>query len=959
MDSKRLNIFYQNVRGLRTKCLDLYNNILLHDFDIILITESWLQSDILDGEICDSRYEVFRCDRNLEVTGKRAGGGVVCCVRRELSAVSLSDWQSNSLYECICFKISARALGTSVDLIVVLSYMPPDAFNLPNCLDNYLINFNTIHDKYKNVNYLLVGDFNLPCLSWSGDGWSLTHMGSSLIQDRACAFVENLSLLGLTQHNYTLNHCDNTLDLCFSNLPLEVSATDGLTRIDTFHPPLNIDILDLHIKSFITNKICRYNFRKCDYELLNKYLSDINWDQLLSGIDGIDNAIDLFYEKLNECISLFVPLISHVNKSYPIWYTRSLIKIIHEKNKLHKKWKLFKNPRDYDEFKLLRDRQQRVQGQCFDKFTRNAEHNIRKAPKYFWNYIKSKRGSSAYPRQFTLGSTKYNNGQEICSAFNNFFDSVFNSNQSSSQSDHLSHPNNYYACNTISRITVSKETVFRHLSNLDKNKGAGCDGIPPVFWSSCAKSLSLPIALLFQQSLDYCTFPSLWKRAYVIPVHKKGSKSKIENYRPISILNCVAKVFEKIIVENIYPVISLGIPDSQHGFMQRRSTVSNLACFTDYVLGEMENGGQVDVVYTDFEKAFDRVDHVILLRKLYALGIHGDLLRWIKSYLSNRSQAVVLGGFKSDFISIPSGVPQGSHLGPSFYNAFIFDIIDHIKHSHHILYADDKKIYTTINSLSDCILLQDDLNSLFNYYTKNSITVSINKCQSISFTRKRNPITYQYNFNGVAIERVRVVRDLGILLDSEMSMRQHIDATCSRSFRNLGFVLRSCQPFKSLLSFKIVYFAYVRSLLEYGSQIWSPCYTIHKNNLERVQKKFLDYLNFKFHHCSQDYQQNCRTYNLLTLQERRILLDMGLLFDILRGRADCPILLSSIKFNVPKKRTRHTTLFCTPFHSTNYGKNGVISRLLDTYNKHFNTVDLFIGSKNNFKNRIIHTLLSS
>lgn len=781
MDSKRLNIFYQNVRGLRTKSLDLYNNILLHDYDIILITESWLQSDILDGEICDNRYEILRCDRNLDVTGKRTGGGVVCCVRRELCAVSLSDWQYNPHYECICFKISARALGTLADLIVVLSYMPPDAFSLPFSLSNYFNNFNTVYDKYKDANYLLVGDFNLPCLSWSRDGWSFTNMGSSLIQDRACTFVEDLSLLGLTQYNYTLNHCDNTLDLCFSNLLLEVSATDGLTRIDKFHPPLDIDIVDLYINSFITNKICRYNFRKCDYETVNKYLSDIKWDQLLSFTDDIDDAIDLFYEKINECIALFVPLISQDNVSYPVWYTRSLIKIIREKNKLHRKWKLFKNPRDYDEFKLLRDRQQRVQGQCFDNFTRNAEHNIKKAPKYFWSYIKSKKGSSVYPRQFTLGSTKYNNGQEICSAFNNFFDSVFNRNQPSSQIVPQSQTSNYHACDTVSSITVSKDMVFKHLSDLDKNKGAGCDGIPPVFWSSCAKSLTHPIALLFQQSLNNCLFPSLWKKAYVIPIHKKGSKSKIDNYRPISILNCVAKVFEQIIVKNIYPVISLGIPESQHGFIHRRSTVLNLACFTEYVIGEMENGGQVDVVYTDFEKAFDRVDHVILLRKLYALGIHGDLLRWIESYLANRSQAVVLGGFKSDFISIPSGVPQGSHLGPLFYNAYIFDIIDHIRHSHHILYADDKKIFMTINSFSDCISLQEDLNSLFNYYTKNNITVSIKKCQSISFTRKRNPIIYHYSFNGVAIERVKIVRDLGILLDSEMSMRQHIDASCSFS----------------------------------------------------------------------------------------------------------------------------------------------------------------------------------
>jgi ribonucleases P/MRP protein subunit RPP40 len=221
----------------------------------------------------------------------------------------------------------------------------------------------------------------------------------------------------------------------------------------------------------------------------------------------------------------------------------------------------------------------------------------------------------------------------------------------------------------------------------------------------------------------------------------------------------------------------------------------------------MDKGIQVDVVYTDFEKAFDRVDHVILLHKLLCLGIHGDLLRWIQSSLSNSSQAVVLGGFRSDFVSIPSGVPQGSHLGPLFYSAYIFDIGKHINHSNYILYADDKKIYRCIRNTNDSTLLQQDLDLLYNYYHLNNITISVGKCQCISFTRKKKPIIHTYNFNGAVIERVNVVRDLGVLLDSEMSMRDHINAISSRAFRNLGFVMRTCRPFRSVLCLKAKLFS--------------------------------------------------------------------------------------------------------------------------------------------------------
>lgn len=954
MSTNALKVFYQNVRGLRTKCVELFNNILLYDYDIILITETWLQNDILDSELCDGRYDVFRSDRDIpnNIAGKQGGGGVLCCVRRELCAVLQADWMTSD-FEAVCLTIFSRTLGANANLNIILSYMSPDSEYLSTFIMNYYSYFKQIYDNNSDDYYLLVGDFNLPCLRWDSEGWTVAHIGSTVLQNTACNFVEDLSIMGLNQFNFIHNRCNNILDLCFSNLNLSVTSTNPLTKIDSLHPPLFIEMTDIYTKPLCENKITRFNFYKGNYSEINKHLLNINWDQLFLSTTSVDDAVDIFYNKIHECAQLYIPVTLHKNNHYPKWYSRSLIKIIREKSRIHKKWKKYHNPRDYDEFKILRTRQHLIQKQCFDVFTRNAESIIKTNPKYFWTYVKSKRGGSSYPRHFTLGSSNYTDGQEICSAFNTFFESVFTKNSSISPAYAESLSNDHVLFNdSISDVLITQDMVQKYLCRLDKSKGAGADGIPPFFLSSCAESLSYPISLLFKLSLKQNVFPLLWKQAYIIPIHKKGSKSRIDNYRPISILNAVSKVFEKIVFDHIYPIISIGIPQAQHGFMQRRSTVSNLACFTNHVLGQMENGGQVDVVYTDFEKAFDRVDHVILLTKLQCLGIHGDLLRWVKSYLSNRSQAVVMGGYRSDYVVISSGVPQGSHLGPLFYNAYIFDICKYIKHSNYILYADDKKIYMRIKSFNDSILLQNDLDLLFNYYHLNNITISINKCQCITFTRKKHPIVYPYNFNGTVIERVNVVRDLGVLLDSEMSMREHIDAISSRSFRNLGFVMRTCQPFRSIHSLKVVYFAYVRCLLEYASPIWSPYYKIHTNNIEKIQKRFISHLNYKFKRSNSDYKHNCRLYDLLTLAERRSLLDMGLLYDLLHNRMDCPELLASISFNVPKKRTRHTTLFHSPFHVTNYGRNNVISRLIKTYNDIFSGVDIFIGTKLSFKRKL-------
>lgn len=393
----------------------------------------------------------------------------------------------------------------------------------------------------------------------------------------------------------------------------------------------------------------------------------------------------------------------------------------------------------------------------------------------------------------------------------------------------------------------------------------------------------------------------------------------------------------------------------QHGFLKQRSTTTNLAEFTQFVLRNMEGGGQVDVIYTDFEKAFDRVDHIILLTKLETLGIHGDLLRWVKSYLSNRSQAVVVGGFKSDYIKIPSGIPQGSHLGPLFYNAYIFDINKCFKSCSHLLYADDKKIFYKITNQQDCKFLQETLNMLSEYYSSNKIIVNVPKCQQISFSRKHNPLNFQYTINGIPIEKVSVIRDLGVTLDSKLSMAEHIDVITNKAYRNLGFVIRTCKPFNDPACLKSVYYAYVRSVLEYASNIWSPNYIIYKEKIERIQRLFVKHLNYRSK-IYLDYRSSCNRHHLLPLDDRRTLLDMMLLYNIINAGVDSPTLLASINVNAPRKRTRHTSLFSPAFQNTNYAKNAPINRICSTYNKRFSSVDILNTSKSSFRKEVVQLL---
>ena len=192
-----------------------------------------------------------------------------------------------------------------------------------------------------------------------------------------------------------------------------------------------------------------------------------------------------------------------------------------------------------------------------------------------------------------------------------------------------------------------------------------------------------------------------------MPIYKKSDKTDVSNYRPISILNVIPKLFEKIVTDYIKKKMRYILSNSQHGFVDRRSTSTNLVTFKSFLADAMEKGNQVDAIYTDFSKAFDSVSHKIHFTKLKRLGFGSSILRWIASYLSNRQQFVaIVNGADSDFISVPSGVPQGSHFGLLLSLLFINNLPDRLSYSEIILYADDAKFCKIVESPEDALFLQ-------------------------------------------------------------------------------------------------------------------------------------------------------------------------------------------------------------------------------------------------------------
>ena len=269
-------------------------------------------------------------------------------------------------------------------------------------------------------------------------------------------------------------------------------------------------------------------------------------------------------------------------------------------------------------------------------------------------------------------------------------------------------------------------------------------------------------------------------------------------------------------IPHIYPVLS----DSQHGFIKQRSTSTNLFMYTHEIASHLDVGGQVDAIYTDFAKAFDRVDHGLLLCKLQSLHLPPTLISWFSTYLLNRPHIVSYQGQKSFVYHSTSGIPQGSNLGPLLFLIFINDAPFAITHSSCLLYADDLKIYRPVLCHNDSLLLQEDLDGLTTWCELNNLFLNIKKCQIISFSRRQQLETYDYHINGQPLMRSDSVKDLGVWYDSKLSFNKHVLPITSSSLKILGLITRCSRNFSKVSTIITLFNLYVGSKLEYFFVIW-------------------------------------------------------------------------------------------------------------------------------------------
>ena len=389
--------------------------------------------------------------------------------------------------------------------------------------------------------------------------------------------------------------------------------------------------------------------------------------------------------------------------------------------------------------------------------------------KSFWKYIKARKQDTMGIGTLKSGVSIADTPLEKANMLNNQFTSVFTKENQEYIPDKGPSP-----FKPMDKITITDAGVTKCINRLNEKKASGPDKIPITILKKTAIAITPVLSFIFQQSLDTGEIPQDWKNANVVPIFKKGDRTKPENYRPVSLTAVISKMLEHIIVSQIMDHLDRQniLHENQHGFRAKRSCESQLLMTSDDIARQLNQGNQVDMAILDFSKAFDKVPHIRLSNKLHYYGIQGSTRIWIDNFLSNRQQQVVVDNATSITTQVTSGVPQGTVLGPCLFLIYINDIGDYVTSTIR-LFADDCVLYRPVTNNTDNKQLQEDLNKLVNWSNTWQMEFNVKKCAIMQFTNTSKKKPYEYTMKGELLDIVQHHPYLGVELSDTTLQHTH------------------------------------------------------------------------------------------------------------------------------------------------------------------------------------------
>ena len=617
----------------------------------------------------------------------------------------------------------------------------------------------------------------------------------------------------------------------------------------------------------------------------------------------VDDILADFTSKLEETIEKNVPTKMLKSRQKPPWITAEIGKLLRKQRSLFEKQKgsayasrasqHYRSMKAYTQKTIRRAYWQYVEGIVSGEEEGKGNPT---ADKKFWKFIKHQRQDPQGVAPLKKEGKLVDDAVGKANILNDQFQSVFSPRNPLSLKSLCTKACNFVkpsgepsATPQMPPIEITEEGVLKQLQKLNPHKAAGPDKLKPIVLRELAEVIAPMVTRIFRASLKQGKTPGRWREAHVTPVYKKGEKYKAVNYRPVSLTCILCKQMEHIIASNIMRHLNQNnlLYDKQHGFRSKLSCETQLIEFSSDVLKTVQDRKQCDTIVMDFSKAFDKVSHDRLVYKLDRAGIDPRTRDWIKSFLSDRSQKVVIDGEESQSVPVTSGVPQGSVLGPILFLMFIDDLPHYTKHSQVRLFADDTIVYLTISSIDDCHNLQDDLKSLEQWEQDWLMEFHPAKCNVLRITKKKTRISYPYTLHGQVLEEVSSAKYLGITISNDITWTKHIEKTTSKANSKLGFLKRNLKVKDQKLKEK-AYKAIVRPTLEYCSTVWDPHSQQQSRSIEKVQRRAARWVTGRYHNTS-SVTDMTNDLGWRDLAQRRADSRLTMLYKITRGLVDIPI----------------------------------------------------------------------
>ena len=878
--------------------------------DLIIVTETWCNQSINNAMLNIPGYNIdpdLRCDR-LDTTNG-IGGGIIIYVRDGLTVLYNDDIKSSFNQYCR-FNVKLGQTNKYVELIAVYRSPNSDSENdsklcelIENCSEHCII----------------VGDFNFPKIDWISK--SADNKGKDLL--RICEEKHLDQLVDFKTHIK-----GNILDLVLTNTEnvINIRSVGRLGKSD--HEMLFIETSFQKQMARTTQLIP--NWRKADIDKMKQKMNHIDWTQELENLD-VEASWVCFRDKINKITAECVPMMKRRSETRPIWMDQTTLRSARRKHHLWKRYKETNSYRLLEEYRVQQKKAQKDIRRAKRKFERKISKNTGRGNRQFNSYIRNKTKSRSTIGPLNDGSgAKITDDEGMADILNRFFSSVF-TNEGTGPIPTL---DEIPCLEKIDTVNFELSDICEKINKLKPSCSPGPDRISARMLQSMDREIAVPLKMIFTKSMSENQVPEDWRRANITPIFKKGLKSNAGNYRPVSLTSLPCKIMESILRDKIVDHLLRNnlIGPSQHGFMQKRSCVTNLLEFLETVTSYVDQGTPMDLIYLDFSKAFDKVPRLRLINKLKAHSVDGNLLQWILSWLTDRQQRVVINGKASSWNDVLSGVPQGSVLGPLCFIVFINDI-DGVAGLVNIIlkFADDTKLGHTVNNDSDRLTLQKCLDDLYNWAEKWGMLFNVEKCKVMHVGRGNQ--LYEYTMNNEKLKVVSEEKDIGVKIHQSLKPSSH----CIEAARTANGVLTQITKsfhYRDKVTFLNLYKTYVRCHLEFSVPAWNPWLEKDKELLENVQVRAIRMISGLK---GSTYTERLSELNLMSLEDRRTRFDMLQTYKIINGidRVDKATWFTTAA-EINRRATRLTAdplnIVAKPAN-TDIRKHFFSNRVVNTWNK--------------------------